>query len=50
MPISNPGVMNYVGECDPTTYLCGLCEGDCDNDSDCEGDLICSSLILLMVS
>ena len=20
---------------------CGVCEGDCDNDDDCEGDLIC---------
>ncbi len=31
--------MNYVGECG--TYKCGLCEGDCDDDSDCEGDLVC---------
>ena len=31
--------MNYVGECG--TYKCGLCEGDCDDDTDCEGDLVC---------
>jgi len=41
MPISQPGVINYVGECSSTSYLCGLCESDCDSDSDCEGDLIC---------
>ena len=23
------------------THTCGLCEGDCDDDSQCEGDLIC---------
>ena len=42
MPTSEPGVINYVGECG-SGYLCGECEGDCDNDGDCEGDLICVS-------
>ena len=41
MPVSKPGFVNYVGECSSSTYLCGLCEGDCDSDSDCQGDLIC---------
>lgn len=41
LPTSQPGVVNYVGECGSSTYLCGLCEGDCDSDSDCEGDLVC---------
>mmetsp|Transcript_25104 Transcript_25104/g.30909 ORF Transcript_25104/g.30909 Transcript_25104/m.30909 type:complete len:690 (+) Transcript_25104:87-2156(+) len=41
LPISQPGVINYVGECDGSSYKCGLCEGDCDSDSDCEGDLVC---------
>ena len=31
---------------DATTYgcgdtLCGLCQGDCDNDGECQGDLVC---------
>ena len=33
--------MNYVGECDSSSYLCGLCEGDCDGDDSCAGDLVC---------
>ena len=42
MPISLPNSVNYVGECDDRgDYLCGECEGDCDSDSDCEGDLVC---------
>ncbi len=41
LPISQPGVINYVGECSSSSYLCGLCEGDCDSDSACEGDLVC---------
>jgi len=41
MPISQPDTINYVGECSPTTYACARCEGDCDSDSDCQGDLIC---------
>jgi hypothetical protein len=40
LPTSQPGVVNYVGECG-SNYLCDLCEGDCDSDSDCAGDLIC---------
>ena len=43
LPISQPGVINYVGECSSGSYLCGLCEGDCDDDSSCEGDLVCVS-------
>ena len=39
--IVEDNVINYVGECDPSTYLCDVCEGDCDNDDDCSGDLIC---------
>jgi hypothetical protein len=35
------GFINYVGECDPTTFLCLECEGDCDDDEDCAGNLIC---------
>ena len=43
MPTSEEGVINYVGECNASRgYLCKLCEGDCDNDSDCEGNLICA--------
>ena len=34
--------MNYIGECSAGSYLCGLCEGDCDDDSDCKGDLVCA--------
>ncbi len=42
MPIALDGVINYVGECGASNgYLCKLCEGDCDSDADCEGDLIC---------
>lgn len=44
MPISNPGNVNYVGECGYESgyaYLCNECEGDCDYDDDCEGALIC---------
>ena len=42
MPTSEEGVINYVGECDTGGYLCKLCEGDCDGDSSCEGNLICA--------
>ena len=45
MPTSEPGVVNYVGECSngdgDDDYLCGECEGGCDNDSDCEDGLWC---------
>ena len=40
-PIELPGVVNFVGNCDASTYLCGECEGDCANDHDCTGDLKC---------
>lgn len=40
-PIKLPGVINYVGECGTENYQCGICEGDCDSDSDCEPGLIC---------
>ncbi len=43
MPTSQPGVINYVGECAATKYLCGMCEGDCDDDTDCESGLVCVS-------
>ncbi len=33
--------MNYVGSCDPHTYLCNECEGDCKNDHDCAEGLKC---------
>jgi hypothetical protein len=33
--------VNYVGECNANIFLCKECEGDCDRDEDCEGDLIC---------
>ena len=42
MPTSEPDdVVNYVGECGTEGYLCGLCEGDCDGDFDCAGELVC---------
>jgi hypothetical protein len=42
--VSKPrGEINYIGECGSESYKCGLCEGDCDSDSDCEGDLVCIS-------
>ncbi len=40
-PTSQPGIVNYVGECGVEDYLCGECEGDCDSDSDCEDGLEC---------
>jgi len=43
MPISQPGVVNCVGRCILGGYLCGLCEGACLVDSDCEDDLVCVS-------
>jgi len=44
MPVSAPGQINYVGECSSSSngYLCGECEGDCDNDSQCAPGLVCS--------
>lgn len=41
LPKTLSGVVNYVGECGTENYLCGICEGDCDSDSDCEPGLIC---------
>lgn len=41
LPTSQSGVINYVGECGSESYLCGMCEGDCDNDENCSGDLVC---------
>ena len=41
LPTAPPGVVNYVGECSVDGFLCGLCEGDCDGDSTCEGNLVC---------
>lgn len=40
-PISQPGVVNYVGECSEGGYLCGECEGDCDGDTSCKEGLAC---------
>jgi hypothetical protein len=41
MPTSEPGVINYVGECNSDGYLCGQCEGNCDGDSSCGEGLVC---------
>ena len=41
MPKFLPGIVNYVGECGTENYLCGKCEGDCDDDNDCMNGLIC---------
>ncbi len=41
LPTSQSGVINYIGECGSESYLCGMCEGDCDNDENCSGDLVC---------
>ncbi len=45
MPESIPGEINYIGECNGgggnDDYLCGECEGDCDDDSDCADGLEC---------
>ena len=41
LPTFRPGVVSYVGECGNEDYLCNKCEGDCDSDDDCEGDLKC---------
>ena len=40
-PETVPDTVNYVGECSSGGYQCKECEGDCDDDNDCEGDLIC---------
>lgn len=42
MPTTKPpGVLNYVGGCYDYGE-CGECEGDCDYDYNCEGDLRCA--------
>lgn len=35
--------LRYLGKCNSQNLgrPCGLCEGDCDVDSDCAGDLVC---------
>ena len=38
---ANAGIVNYVGECSANTYLCKRCEGNCNTDVDCEGELEC---------
>ncbi|GFH44862.1 hypothetical protein CTEN210_01336 [Chaetoceros tenuissimus] len=35
-----PPKIKYVGEC-RSQHQCGLCQGDCDDDDDCEGSLVC---------
>ena len=43
MPIYFPNFVNYVGECGASGgFFCGECEGDCDSNDDCTGDLVCS--------
>ena len=44
-PTKEDKIINYVGECTGSSggYRCGLCEGDCDSDSDCEDGLVCVS-------
>ena len=34
-------VGNPCGESFPLTGLCTECTGDCDSNSDCEGDMMC---------
>ena len=39
---TTPGVLNHIGECaEGNTGQCGECEGDCDEDADCMGDMVC---------
>ena len=41
-PEKRSGEINYVGECSRDgKYLCGLCEGGCKYDSDCQHGLRC---------
>ena len=36
-------VIKYVGECaHEEGFLCGLCQGDCDEDADCAEGLVCA--------
>ena len=35
-------MIEYVGQCKHEEgFLCGLCEGDCDEDADCAEGLVC---------
>ena len=37
-------LIEYVGECaHEEDFLCGLCEGDCDEDADCAEGLVCAN-------
>ena len=39
---TTPGVLNHIGECmEGNTGQCRECEGDCDEDADCMGGLVC---------
>ncbi len=40
---TDSSIINYVGECGIGDYLCGHCEGNCRNDDDCAGDLVCET-------
>ena len=43
--IPEPGILNYVGE--PSgKYVLGMCEGDCDEDSNCKVSSICRFSLL----
>ena len=35
------GILNYDSSCCTSSNPCGINQGDCDSDSDCNGDLIC---------
>ena len=35
------GILNYDVSCCTSANPCGLNQGDCDSDSDCQKDLIC---------
>ena len=35
--------MNYDSNCCTSSNPCGINQGDCDSDSECNGDLICGN-------
>ena len=35
------GILNYDSSCCTSSNPCGINQGDCDSDSECNGDLIC---------
>jgi hypothetical protein len=35
--------VNYDGECCSVAAPCAINEGDCDRDSECQGNLVCGS-------